>query len=116
MIWIDIDGHRYCSPTADDITQIHYLARLDRGGVARIEVRATGRLLDTYEVTRGTAEAIKRCLQDRCLVPAALGMAGLRCPVIGHTPILAELERVRGRYTRWCSAPAPALSHRSATQ
>jgi DNA-directed RNA polymerase subunit RPC12/RpoP len=116
MTWIDIDGIRYDSPTADDVTQIHYLARLDRGGASRVEVRTTGRLLDCYSVTKGTAKAIGRCLRCGQCIPLVMARAGLRCPELGSTPILAELERVRGRYARWCSAPAPAPRRSTATR
>ena len=101
MTWIMLLGSRYDGPTADDITQIHYLARMDRGGASPIEIRVPGRLLDSYHVTMRTARAILRCLRAHCTAPLMMAMGGLASPTIGPNPILDELVRVQDRYRRW---------------
>jgi len=102
MTWIMLLGSRHERPTPDDITQIHYLAKLDGGGVSRIEIRIPGRLLCSYDVTVRTAKAILRCLRERCTAPLMMAMGGLASPTLGPNPILDELIRVRDRYRRWC--------------
>jgi len=101
MIRILLLGSEMSPASPEDVVQIHYLSRLDRGGVCRIEVRTPGRLLDSYDVTKRTAEAIGRCLQKRCTVPLQLAFAGLGHPTLGPNPIRNELIRIRDRYRRW---------------
>ncbi len=107
MAWVDILGRRIGNVTAEDIAQLHLLARLDRGGVSRIEIRIPGRLLDSYHVTERMARAIKGCLMAGYRVPLQLAHVALSSPHLGGNPILGELVRVQERYRLWCE-PRPA--------
>lgn len=102
MAWVLLFGRLIEHVTPEDIAQIHYLARLDRGGVCRVEIRTTGRLLDAYEVTTGTARAVLRCLSRHHVLPLQMAVMGLGDEILGDNPIRTELIRVRDRYRRWC--------------
>ena len=108
MAWIEVLEHRLDHVTPDDIMQLHYLAKLDRGGVCRVVVGAE-RVLDAYEVTKSTAQLIYWCLVSGDIEPVRLALVGLRArdrTARPAHPFARELMRVRGRYQRWCS-PAP---------
>ena len=63
MAWVTLLDHRIAHVTPEDIAQIHYYAKLDRGGACAVRVGFGDRVLDSYGVTGATAH---ERAQDDC--------------------------------------------------